>query len=439
MEPPIREKLFRDPVHDQIVFDTGSPQDRVLLALIDTPEVQRLRRIRQLGLAHFVYPGAEHSRFTHSIGVMWIITRIIERFARAYGIDPDQAFPARCAALLHDVGHGPFSHVLERFLDSDHESWTRRIVCSAQSEVHHVLCGYDLALPSAVADLFDHKGQSHFLADLISSQLDADRFDYLIRDSLMTGVKHGVFDLERLIYCLRLDSRRQQVVVTGKDVLTVEKYLQSRYHMFKQVYQHRTVKSAEAMLTALLRRAVALTADGARLASPPDSPFARFLERRGAVEMDDYLALDDATLMTHWQLWSHHHDAILGDLSRRLLRRDLFKTFPVDTEMDGFEGRFGASAALLRRHGYDPDYYLLRLESKDIPYRPFEEGRQMRHAPILVEQADPMAPLQDVRHVSRVAAALAGEGYRQTWLAFPGARGATDLRAEVLKIWNAAG
>jgi len=145
-----KEKMYRDPAHDLIALDANSREDRVLMALIDTPEFQRLRRVRQLGMAFVAFQGAEHSRFVHSIGVMWLVTRILERFERAYAVDPLLVFPARCAALLHDVGHGPMSHVLERLFNKGHEEWTNAVIRSSDSEINHVLCGYDLALPSAV-------------------------------------------------------------------------------------------------------------------------------------------------------------------------------------------------------------------------------------------------------------------------------------------------
>ncbi len=434
MQSLIKEKLIRDPVHDQIVFDVNSREDQILLALIDTPEFQRLRRIRQLGMAFFAYQGADHCRFSHSIGVLWIATRILARFERVYGIDPVHSFPARCAALLHDLGHGPFSHVIEALFQLNHEEWTRRILCSSESRVNHVLCSYDLALPSAVAAVFNHEYDPPYLGDLISSQLDADRLDYLTRDGLMTGVKHGVFDLERLLYCLRLDAGGRRLLVSGKDVLTVEKYLQSRYHMFKQVYQHSTVVTAEAMLLAQLRRAMRLTAEGRAVAAPADSPLGRFLAQDGQIDLADFLSLDDAALLYHWTLWRDDRDPILSDLSQRLLERNMFKHIPIDSSAPGFGDRLEACRSLLRRHGYDPEYYLLRLEAGSVPYRPFEEGQTMKVSPILVEGVD--GSLEDLRNVSRIAAALAREGYRQSHLAFPGEKGTKDLKSEIQAIFT---
>lgn len=436
MYPILREKLYRDSVHDLIVFDANAREDRVLMALIDTPEFQRLRRIRQLGLAFTAFQGAEHSRFVHSIGVLWLTTRVLDRFQRAYGLDPAHVFMTRCAALLHDVGHGPFSHVLEQLVPKHHEERTREIVASNDSEINHVLSGYDLALPPAVMSILDHTVQPPFLADLIGSQLDTDRLDYLTRDSLMTGVKHGVFDLERLIYTLRLDDAGQRVVVTDKGIRPVEKYLQSRYHMFRQVYQHKTVKAAEAMLVSLLRRAMDLRAGGDAVAQPAGGPFDRFLLRRGDVELRDFLDLDDAALQYHWRLWSEHDDPVLNDLAGRLLRRRLFKSVEVDPAAPGFDDRETEARALLDRHGFPPEYYLLRLESSDIPYRPFEEGAARRHGPILVDGERPGAPLRDILDVSRVAAGLAQERYTQTRLAFPEERGRVDLRAEMIRIFQ---
>ncbi|HMZ52153.1 MAG TPA: HD domain-containing protein, partial [Candidatus Sumerlaeota bacterium] len=200
----IREKLLRDPVHDLIAFDLSRDEDRLLLALIDTVEIQRLRRVKQLGMAHMAYQGAEHSRFSHSIGVLHLARRMLAQVERQVPAPQEWRVATMAAALLHDVGHGPFSHVMEKFFREDHERWSERVILSEHTEVNRVLRAFDPQLPKLVTRVIAGDSEPRWLSSLISSQMDADRFDYLLRDSHMTGVKYGVFDLERLILLLRL-------------------------------------------------------------------------------------------------------------------------------------------------------------------------------------------------------------------------------------------
>src|SRR5690606_29558171 len=218
---PTRERWYRDPVHDFITL-----REPLFLELVDTPEFQRLRRIRQLGASYGTYHGAEHSRFGHSLGVLWIMSMILERFAHlGVRLDEEWATVAKAAALLHDVGHGPFSHALERRLTpgADHEDWTRRILLEP-TRVHQVLAKASPDLPAKVAAVIsgEHQGPA-FIRDLVSSQLDVDRMDYLLRDSLYTGVTYGTFDLQRLINTLLLDGDR--VVSMAKGIVAIEEYL----------------------------------------------------------------------------------------------------------------------------------------------------------------------------------------------------------------------
>lgn len=428
-----REKLLRDPVHDLITFDLDSHGDPVLLRLMDCREFQRLRRIRQLGMAHFAFPGAEHSRFAHSIGVMHLARRIVDRLAP--GLDPLLRLATAAAGLLHDLGHGPFSHVIEKYFADHHEAWTARIILSPNTEVHRVLAGVDASLPRLVVDVIEGTIDPPWLAQVVSSQLDADRFDYLQRDSLMTGVKYGVFDLERLIMMLRLTERGDRVFVAHKGLLPVEKYLQSRYQMYRQVYFHKAVASGEAVLIALLDRASERARAGALPGVELGSPLGRILSGQGqSLDLADYLGLDDSLLVGAFHAWSRCDDAVLRDLSERLLFRRLFKAFEIaadDTRDLEVELRIEAARGVLADAGIDPRYYLRFSQSTDTPYRPYSPRASKPGQTIWIEETNASPLLVDITQVSPTIRVFTESGY-SIWRAFfPDVVGGKNVRAKV--------
>ncbi len=193
------ERIYRDSVHNIIRVNTDSDEGRLVVSLIDTPEFQRLRRIRQLGLAYFAYQAAEHSRFTHSLGAFHLAGRMIAKLRLSYTISEDAQTAVRVAALLHDIGHGPFSHVIESILGFHHEEFTIEAVLSPDTEIGKLLNAYSPTLANDVAAIIRGDFKPLALAQLVSSQLDVDRMDYLLRDSLMTGAKYGIYDLEWII------------------------------------------------------------------------------------------------------------------------------------------------------------------------------------------------------------------------------------------------
>ncbi len=255
-EKILSEKIYRDSVHNIIRLKTDDAAGKLLARLIDTAEFQRLRRIKQLGLALFAYQAAEHSRFTHSLGALHLATRTLEKLKLKYEISAETQIAVRCAALLHDIGHGAFSHVIETILNFHHEQFTIEAVLSEETEVGQVLREFSADLPENVAAIVRGDFRPMALAQLVSSQLDVDRMDYLLRDSLMTGAKYGIYDLEWIIKSLEIDEENDRLYVAARGIYAVEDYLQARYYMFRQVYFHRTLRSAEAILKSLLRRAL---------------------------------------------------------------------------------------------------------------------------------------------------------------------------------------
>src|SRR5215210_4493105 len=323
------ERIYRDPVHNIIRLQTDSDEGELMMRLIDAGEFQRLRRIKQLGLGLYTYQGAEHSRFTHSLGALHLMTRVLDRLGETHSIDPDDRIAARAAALLHDVGHGSFSHVMEKVLNFHHEHWTVQVILDQQSEIGELLRSHSTDLPRKVASIIEGKFQPSALAQLVSSQLDVDRMDYLLRDSLMTGAKYGIYDLEWIIKSIEINEADDHLYVSAPGVYAVEDYLQARYYMYRQVYFHRTLRSAEAILRVLLRRAIDLFKSGGDVWRPEGSSMEKVL-RRQPLTLEEHLEMDDSDVIFHIKQWQRAEDSILRDLSRRFIGRRLFKAIDLD-------------------------------------------------------------------------------------------------------------
>src|SRR5712691_6177006 len=323
------ERIYRDPVHNIIRLRTDPGEGQLMMRLIDAPEFQRLRRIKQLGLGLYTYQGAEHSRFTHSLGAFHLMTRVLDRLGEKHSIDENDRAAARAAALLHDVGHGSFSHVMEKVLGFHHEKWTVQVVLSEETEIGQLLRSYSAELPGKIAAIIEGKFQPAALAQLVSSQLDVDRMDYLLRDSLMTGAKYGIYDLEWIINALAIDEEHDRIYVAARGLYAVEEYLQARYYMFRQVYFHRTLRSAEAVLRAALRRALELVECGEEVWCAPGASFEKVL-RRQSLTIAEHLEIDDSDIIFHLKQWQRSPDRVLSDLSRRFTGRRLFKAIDLD-------------------------------------------------------------------------------------------------------------
>src|SRR5438046_6620544 len=278
-----------------------------MIRLIDTPEFQRLRRIKQLGLGLYTYQGAEHSRFTHSLGAFHLMSRVLDRLNEKHLINDQDHAATRAAALLHDVGHGSFSHVMEKVLGLHHEKWTVEVVLSEVTEIGQLLRSYSSELPGKVASIIEGKFQPAALAQLVSSQLDVDRMDYLLADSLMTGDKYGIYDLEWIINALAIDEEGDRIYVAARGLYAVEEYLQARYYMFRQVYFHRTLRSAEAVLRSILRRALQLLEEGKEVWYASDTAFEKIL-RRQTLTITEHLQVDDSDVMFHIKKWQRSTD-----------------------------------------------------------------------------------------------------------------------------------
>ena len=317
--PARRRKIINDPVHGFLTV----PFDSVF-RIMEHPYFQRLRRIKQLGLTHLVYPGAMHTRFNHTLGAVHLMgIAIAELRSKGYTITEQEAEAATLAILLHDIGHGPFSHALEHSITSGagHEAISRLFMQRLDSEMDGML--------QMAVQVFDDRYPKRFLHQLVSSQLDVDRLDYLKRDSFFTGVSEGIVGSDRLLKMLEVVDDR--LAIEGKGIYSVEKFLVARRIMYWQVYLHKTVLSAEYLLIRILRRAKELSEKGYTLFATP--ALGTFLQRSISASdmqkdpqlLDLFAELDDFDVLTSVKVWKKHPDPVLARLSHMLVDRDLLK------------------------------------------------------------------------------------------------------------------
>ncbi len=307
-------KIINDPVYGLIPMPGGIAFD-----LVNHPWFQRLRHIRQLGLTHYVYPGALHTRFQHTLGSVYLMQLAIDVLESKYiDISPAEADGVILAILLHDIGHGPMSHALEGFLlpGCSHEEISLQIALALNQQL-------DDKLETAV-EIFTNRYPKKFLHQLVSSQLDTDRLDYLIRDSFFTGVSEGVVSTDRIIKMLNV--KDDNLVVDQKGIYSVEKFLIARRLMYWQVYLHKTVIAAEQMLRNVIRRARMLSLNGEHLFGSP--ALLSLLSVSGKPDsqiLEYFLAIDDDDIMSALKAWANHSDFILSYLAQGIQQRKLFR------------------------------------------------------------------------------------------------------------------
>ena len=327
MDKSTRYKIFNDPIHGFITVPKGT-----ILRLIDHPYVQRLRRIRQLGLGYLVFPAAEHSRFSHAIGALELAQRVLNNLReKDTTISQPEYDGTLMAILLHDVGHGPLSHTLEHSLikDFNHEMMSLAIMKKLNKE-------FDGALDTAIS-IFTNQHKKKFLYQLISSQLDLDRLDYLRRDSFFTGVSEGTVGINRILKTMRVF--KGNIVIEKKGIYAVENYIIARRLMYMQVYQHKTVLSADVLLRSIFNRVRDLIDHGFQLqfASPSlkyflvEQPSAK--KMLSSVMIENYIDLDDHDIYLSIKQWAKSEDQVLANLSFRFLNRDLFRTTFLDKKL----------------------------------------------------------------------------------------------------------
>ena len=354
-------KVFKDPVHRYVRV-----HDEVIWDLIATPEFQRLRRIKQLGTTYLTFHGAEHSRFNHSLGVYEIVRRITNKLKGQEGWNEEERLVCLCAALLHDLGHGPFSHSFEKVFGLDHEQFTKKIILE-DTNVNKVLRRVEDGFPEKVAQVIDKTYEDKLVVSMISSQIDADRMDYLLRDAYYTGVSYGHFDMERILRVMRPTD--EQIVIKSSGMHAVEDYIMSRYQMYWQVYFHPVTRSAEVILTKIFHRAKFLYENGYTFKFEPMLLRCIFQEK---IKVADYLQLDEAVIYYYFQRWLDEDDVILRDLCDRFINRKLFKYVEYNPEKE--QVKYDELCQLFAEVNICPNYYLVIDSSSDLPYDVYRSG-----------------------------------------------------------------
>ena len=314
------KRIFHDPIHKEIVFDSGKPEELMIMELIDTVAFQRLRRIKQLGAASLVFHGAESSRFTHSIGVFCIARKIYQRLIEIKSSFYENKFVLYGAALLHDLGHGPLSHTSEVIFDHNHEQWSQNLVKN-YSPINSILKKYDNELPKQICELFESKQLfSNPLKTLISSEIDCDRLDYLLRDSYNTGTKYGLVDLERIISGLTF-SPDGNIAIKPKGIIAIEHFLVLRNLMYRTIYNHRINEIS----TWILEKIIFTIKYNFEKKIWIDRSLHKWIFSPKNLDFDDFIKNDDITFYYHLIRWKDESFEPLSKLCKMFIDRDLLR------------------------------------------------------------------------------------------------------------------
>ena len=373
---PLKTRTYHDPLHGAITLDGADAVEALLIELVDTSVFQRLRRIRQLGPANLTFHGAESSRFTHSLGVMVIARRAFDRLATIYPELGCHRAAVLCAALLHDVGHGPFSHTAEEVFGGHHEHWTLRILELAP-EVRGLLDDFSSDLRGEIQQIYRHQHPVPCVWQLVSSQLDCDRIDYLMRDSHSTGASYGQLDLDRILLALDYDLASQQLIVAKKGLGAIEHYLVVRYFMHAQIYNHPKNLVATWVLEQAISRARTLLAAGTLEADPTMTAW--LSNAIDELSLEQYLAQDDYVLHYHLQQWQTHADATLADLCQRFVNRRLPKATEISQYTYSQQTEILSAA---RRRAYqlvsDTEIYVSLRHIRNRGYTLYQRGIKLK-------------------------------------------------------------
>lgn len=393
------EVLLRDPVHGYIHIE-----DKVIFDILQSKEFQRMRRIKQLGPISYVFPGATHTRFEHNLGVYELTRRICNIFSKNYpsrepndGLwDDSNRLLVECAGLLHDIGHGPYSHTFEHLFGTNHEKIGQHIITDPHTEINQALRQVSPNFPELVASVIAKTYPNPQIVKMISSQADADRMDYLQRDAYFTGVNYGQFDLSRVLRVIR--PYQDGICFTNNGMHAVEDYIVSRDQMYQQVYFHRVGRSMEVILHHLLQRAKVVYKTGTLQVTPS---LAKFLE--GNWTLDDYLKLDDGVMETNFSLWLNSSDPILADLASKYLFRKPLASVRIDEDTKGLLPKL---KDLIKQAGFDPTYYTDTNSAFDEPYDAYKPTGKNANSQIEIMQDD--GSLIELSQLSPLVKALNG-------------------------------
>ena len=403
----MKEKVFRDPVHNYIPVE-----DELIYDLINSKEFQRLRRIKQLGSSSFTFHGAEHSRYSHCLGVYYLARRVTNIFDKKYSDiwNSNESLLTMTAALLHDIGHGAYSHTFERLFDTNHETITQQIILSPETEINTILRRVSPDFPDKVASVINHTYSNKQVEQLISSQIDVDRMDYLLRDSYFTGASYGEFDLTRVLRVIR--PIENGIAFSRDGMHAVEDYIISRYQMYMQVYFHPASRAMEVLLQNLLKRAKYLYPKEKEFFTVTSPHLIPFFENR--VTLEDYLSLDDGVMNTYFQTWMQSADKILSDLASRFINRKVFKSITFDEkDLSNLE----KLREIVKDLGFDPTYYTALHLNFDLPYDVYKPDVQNPRTQIEMLQED--GSIAELSTLSPLVHTLSGTTHGDRRFYFP--------------------
>lgn len=392
-------KVFRDPIYGYVKII-----DELIWQLVQTKEFQRLRRIHQLGGTSMVFHTAEHSRFSHSLGVYEIARRIVyEVDSIRMTLTREERLLTLCAALLHDLGHGPYSHTFESVFQTNHEQFTIDIIMG-ETEVHDVLESYQSGFAEAVARIINkqcYQGECpgktchhNIMIAIITSQLDADRLDYLQRDAYNTGATYGEVDQDRILRSMIVVDN--QLAYKYSSMHAIENYLVSRYHMYWQVYYHPVTVSYELLLNKIFSRVMNLMEQ--------NYPFKEDLIpihqlKEKSIDLSTYLELDEIWVDYHIKQWIKEKDPILSDLSRRFIHRRLFKYLSCNDENE-LDKAYQTFSDIYQKYQIEPEYYLQKDTISKEAYQYYNE-HVLHNSPILLYHNKELVEIAEVSHIVR--------------------------------------
>ena len=315
------KRVFHDPIHKEIVIDTSREEEMMIMELIETFAFQRLRRIKQLGAASLVFHGAESSRFTHSLGVFCVARKIFNRLSEINEDFKKEKFILFGAALLHDLGHGPLSHTSEEIFTHNHEEWSKRIIQN-YGPINSILKKFGNDIPDKIGELFS--GKKNFISNpvktLVSSEIDCDRLDYLLRDSYNTGTNYGLVDLERIISALTF-SPDGCIAIKPKGIIAIEHFLILRNIMYRSIYNHRINE----ICSWILEKIISVVKNKFNQSIWIDRVMKKWIFNKKDLDFDDFLANDDIKLFYHLNRWKEDGSGSLSILCKMFLDRNLLK------------------------------------------------------------------------------------------------------------------
>lgn len=360
------QKIINDPVYGFITITNP-----LILKIVNHPWIQRLRRIKQMGIAHFVYPGAVHTRFHHSLGAMHLMTTALNNLReKGVNITDAEYEGAQIAILLHDVGHGPFSHALEYAIvkQVSHEHISSLIMQALNEE-------FNGAITMAIA-IFNNQYEKTFLHQLVSSQLDMDRMDYLNRDSFYSGVSEGIIGYDRILQMLNVVDNN--IVVEEKGIHSAEKFIIARRMMYWQVYLHKTVLGVEKLIIKVLQRAKVLATRGEDLFAAPNLKYFLYNNicqddfNNDRSNLTKFCTLDDADISSAIKVWVDHHDVILSTLCKMLTDRKLYKVKLTSEKLDStYQEKYNKLINIFSEE--ELEYYFLSGKTTNKTYNQYDE------------------------------------------------------------------